>query len=128
MLQSLFRAASPNFDVKGFVARHSIAEKSIWLAGEVGSRGPRIDSGFSLLVADAEELPEHLLQLDEFLLDFAESIRELQRLTIPCRINCGLTVGGESHFTRTLTLSPKLMLKLGDLGVEFAVSAYPCSE
>ena len=126
MLQSLFHAASPNFDARDFAVRHNIGENSIWFAGEMGDRGPRTDSGFTLLVSDAEELSEHLLQLDNFLLNFGEAIQELQQLAIPCRINCGLTVGEEGHFTRTVTLSPKLMFKLGDLGVEFAVSAYPC--
>jgi hypothetical protein len=128
MLQSLFRAASPDFDVRAFADRHHIVDDDIWLKGEGGIRGPRPESGFSLLVADSEDLSEHLQQLDEFLLDFAEAIQELRQLTIPCRIDCGLTVGGEKHFTRSFVLSPKLMFKLGELGVEFMVSAYPCSE
>lgn len=82
----------------------------------------------TLLITDAEELPEHLLKLNEFLLDFEDAIRELQHLAIPCRINCGLTVGTDDHFTRTFTLSPKLMQRLADLDVGFAVSAYPCSD
>ena len=128
MLTSLFRAASPGFDVMGFADRHNIVKDDVWLKGEEGIRGPHPDSGFSLLVADSEELPEHLQQLDDFLLDFEEAIRELRQLTIPCRIDCGLTVGGEQYFTRSFVLSPQRMFKLGELGVEFMVSAYPCSE
>jgi hypothetical protein len=62
MQQTLFRAASPNFDVRTFAARHNIAENCIWLKGEAGNRGPLPNSGFTLLIADAEELAEHLLQ------------------------------------------------------------------
>ena len=127
MQQSLFRAASPDFDVTDFAIRHEIDANDVWVMGAGSSRGPRPDSGFCLLVADSEQFAEHQKELDEFLSDFEEAILELRRLKIPCRIDCGLTVGGERHFTRSFALSPKLMSKLGELGVEFVVSAYPCS-
>lgn len=128
MLQSLFRAAAADFDVSAFVDRYDIQPDDVWLRGDPGPRGQHAESGFSLLLAEAEEFSEHLEELEASLLDFEEAIRELRSLAIPCRICCGLTVGGKTHFTRSFILSPQLMLKLGELSVEFIVSAYPCAE
>jgi hypothetical protein len=128
MQQSLFRARSPDFNVTDFAIRHDIHKNDLWIKGEESSGGPRLDSGLCLLVADSEQAAEHHQELDDFLSDFEEAILELRRLMVPCHIDCGLTVGGEKNFTRSFALSPQLMSKLGELGVGFVVSAYPCSE
>lgn len=130
MLKTTFSASSVEFDIDAFSKKYGINPSDAWHRGDASRRGQAslTESGFSVCIADSEDYALHFSQIGDFIRECKPMIVELARLGVPSWIDCGLTVGGNQHFTRTVRFPRDLMEELVKLKVQLVVSAYPSAD
>ena len=129
MIGAMFRVASPEFNVDGFLKKFKITPSNIWRKGENNRRGnPSNNSGFSICVADSEDWDTHLVEIEEFLTEESDILQEIASMKIDCEIDIGMSVGSNKHFIRSIVIPVRVMKELIKYRIEIRVTGYPSDE
>jgi hypothetical protein len=129
MFVAVWRVGAPSFQVDSFVKEFRLKPSKVFHEGETSVKGPASRlSGFNLALADTESLAELQAQISTFLDQYKKPIRALSKLQIESTLDIGMTVGGECHYTSSISFSPSLLGELASLNMHLEVSAYPSEE
>lgn len=126
MLVTVWRVSATSFQVNSFIKDFELEPVKTFLEGEKTATGRILaSSGFNLGLPDTETLAELLAQVSAFLNRYRKPIQALNKLGIESTLDIGLTVGGERHYTCSVSFPPSLLRELASLNVRLEISAYP---
>ena len=86
-----------------------------------------LESGFSVLLADAESPREMCGRVREILGRYDEAAVHFHDINLSAELSLGVTVGGATQFVVIVGFTPDDLRLIGSLGIGLSIAAYPCS-
>ncbi len=107
----------------------SIPIDADWKQGEYKSRNKKHEkSGFNACIADVEYTIDLSKRIHEFLSECKIQSISFKSSDIEAEIDIGIGVGLNEQFAPSICVPQEDMKLIVELGLEFRVSAYPCSD
>lgn len=130
MVTVVWRVSGPDFDVDAFLSKHEkLSPDSVWKKGEKKIlKGTHTESGFSVELIEAQTSKEAIEETVRVLKLLEKLIEELKNRGIASVVDFGLLVGTEKSFSSSLYFPSPGLAIFQRLGVDLAISAYPCSD
>ena len=128
VFRTVWFAEAKRFNVSAFAKKYNIDSSDTWRTGDSGYHGEKLKtSGFSICIADADDMEEHFDQIREFLEEGVDAIAEVADKGAHSMLDIGFTVGEEDRYTRSFKIPADILEELVELDIELAISAYPAS-
>lgn len=101
-----------------------------WKKGDPKRRtGTHLSSGFSAIVADADNPRELIAAIRSFLARSKEhGLSFIAKPNLSTELSVGISAGDSAQYVACLEFLPSDLLLLGELGLTFSVWVYPTSD
>lgn len=125
MLTSIWYVESPEFDVATFAEKYDFDASDTWNKGDADVDGNVLEtSGFSICIADADDIAKHLDEIREFLSEGEQPISEIADRGFTSRLDVGFSPGQAERASKSLHFPNDILATLIDRKIELAVTAY----
>ena len=131
MIDIVLRAASPDFDVDGFLERFpGLRPDSRWRVGDrqLRSRPPMREAGFRKAIGGADAWDDVWPLARAALVELRAVLELLARDNIPRELDIGVLAMGPETNVRQLSLAPDDLDFLREMGLSLTVTVYPVDE
>jgi hypothetical protein len=129
MYLAVLRVSGAEFDPNDFAKRFGLSPDIVWRAG-VPDRVGRVreKSGFNLTIADEASGAALVRRVCDWIETNKTAVRAVEGSGAAAVIDAGLSVGGSSQFTASVTWARSELALLAECGVDLCISAYPTNE